>query len=204
MSLFLGPVHHLMHKRILYLDSQSEVLLNMGNRSGWVTPKEMFALDQLYPPMSEEPLENIIDTSNIHGWLASAVESAELRYAQTVRLLMDKNPEALPEMKETLEAFGRETAFDKLENAKEAFELLQDRLLDGMPCDFPFKVEQEGSKIVTWRLRVCPHTKYFEKLELPPALFYELRSALIKGLLFKSPDLQYLADGGSQFEIKKG
>lgn len=201
MSLFLGPIHHLMQARFLYTDAQTEALIDMARREHFVSEDAVKALDEAWPAAQNEPLENIIDATNIHGWLSAAVEGAESRFAKACELILDGHPERLEQMEQALETLGEDTAFPELQDAEEAWQYLQRRLLDGMPCDFPFQVTEESPEKVTWIVRACPHERFYGG---DSALFYTLRTALVKGLLSRSEALTYGRAADGSFAVTKG
>lgn len=203
MSLFLGPIHYLMQSRVLFLEQQTDALKALALREGWLAEEALAAVDEFCPRAAEAPLETIIDTSNIHGWLSAAVEGAETRFATVVTLILAEHPERLAALEACLTAQGEAAAFPALEDCEDVWQMLQQRLLDGMPCDFPFQMTEEGPAAVRWVLRQCPHERFFSEVPGGVATFYTLRTALVKGLLAASPSLSYrrLADGS--FEIVK-
>lgn len=204
MSLFLGPIHHLMQQRYLFTDAQTAALLDLAGEEGWISAEEKAALTEEYPEQDASALEEIIDSSNIHGWLSQAVEGAERRYAAAVRLVLDGKPERLPRMAEALEDLGRENALPAADDAETAWKLLQNRLLDGMPCDFPFEMQEEAPERVSWKLRACPHADYFAEVPGGSEVFYALRRGLVKGLLSDSPELHYDFTPEGIFALEKG
>ena len=72
MSAFLGPIHHVMYAKILLQDRIGEALLSHAEQQGWTTDLRT-AVDAAAPAAPDRPLEEIINASNIHGWLARAV-----------------------------------------------------------------------------------------------------------------------------------
>lgn len=204
MSLFLGPIHYLMQARILFTDAQTKALLELARRENFLSAEAVEQLNETYPAASDDPLETIIDTSNIHGWLSVSVSGAERRYARTAALILQDHPERLAALEQALEELGKETAFPEVQGADEAWKLLQQRLLDGMPCDFPFQVTEESAEAVRWQLRDCPHAAYFAEVPGGAKTFYELRAALVKGLLCRSPQLRYVIAENDTFAVQKG
>ena len=92
--------------------------------------------------MISEDLEEVIDQSNIHGWLHIAVSNVEIRFAYVIKKLLDKGI-SLKDIKKVAFEYG--TTFPKYEisSLQDAYELLMDILLDGLPCDVSISVIRE-------------------------------------------------------------
>ena len=69
MSEFLGPIHYMMYEKIKFQDKITNYLLD-GNTS---------EVDRINNPVSNEPLESLIDQDNIHGWLDYIIDVVENR-----------------------------------------------------------------------------------------------------------------------------
>ena len=74
MSLFLGRIHYIMYDKILF---QEEILDNLLNFLEEEKRNELKKdLDKEFP-LEKGNLEDIIDESNIHGWLNERVVRSE-------------------------------------------------------------------------------------------------------------------------------
>lgn len=181
MSAFLGPVHGKMYSRILYQDAMAQAMLELAEKNGW-TEGLREQVDTNAPAASPEPLETIIDQSNIHGWLSEAVANSERRFAMIVSGILSKHPERIDVLQRVMEELGRQYAMPEFGDAEQAFQAVHDILLDGMPCDFPFEITASDTETVTWRVKTCPHTAYWTE-ELSAKPYYLLRDAWVKGAL---------------------
>ena len=76
------------------------------------------------------------------------------------------------------------------QNAKEAYKILNDTLLDGMPCDHVNEIIEQDDESVRWRRTTDIHKKYWEEAQGDVGIYYELRELYINGLL-KGTDLGY-------------
>ena len=85
MSLFLGRIHYIMYDKILF---QEEVLNNLLDLLE--EDKRLEIKKDLYEnfPIEKGNLEDLIDSSNIHGWLNERVIRSENRLAKAVSLLL--------------------------------------------------------------------------------------------------------------------
>lgn len=116
MSENLGPIHYLMYEKIKFQDDITDFLMD-GNFS---------QID--YKPVSKKPLEEILDSENIHGFLQEKIDIVETRLAKALTLC--KNPS------EKLFDLGKSCAKDKdFSSFEKIFTDLNNYLLDGMPCD---------------------------------------------------------------------
>ena len=68
-------------------------------------------------------------------------------------------------------------------NAADAYKVISDCLLDGMPCDHANSVLEENEEKVIWKRNICVHTKYWEAVDGNISIYYNLREAFIRGLL---------------------
>lgn len=147
----LGPIHYMMYEKIKYQDQLTARLLAAD-------PELRGHLDHKLPPVPIDPLEQLIDQENIHGWLASRIDVVEgrLAFAQA----------NVTENLQIMRAAGRaaapaETAADEAE----LFEHLNLYLLDGMPCDRALAAvkNEEGDGLMLVQ-QVDTHRIYAEQL----------------------------------------
>lgn len=143
MSENLGPIHYMMYDKIKFQDEITNYLLE-GDTS---------KVDKINKPVSKEPLENLIDQDNIHGWLDSKIDVVEnrLNYA-----LNHSN-----NTKERMYEFGKINAKGKdFSNFNTLFTDLNMLLLDGMPCDrgLSAQVDEKGDLYLITNTNL--HSKY--------------------------------------------
>ncbi|WP_394019636.1 hypothetical protein [Anaerococcus cruorum] len=143
MSENLGPIHYMMYDKIKFQDEITSYLLE-GDTS---------KVDEINKPVSKEPLENLIDQDNIHGWLDSKIDVVEnrLNYA-----LNHSN-----NTKEKMYEFGKINAKGKdFSNFNTLFTDLNMLLLDGMPCDrgLSAQVDEKGDLYLITNTNL--HSKY--------------------------------------------
>lgn len=142
MSKTLGPIHYNMYEKIKFQDVITSFLMDGQTE----------IIDNKIPPVSNEPLETIIDQENIHGYLASKIDIVENRLSMALNL--SKNPE------EKLYNLGQKMSDNKNFNSyEELFSDLNMYLLDGMPCDngLSAMMGDDGLYLVT---NVNLHKKY--------------------------------------------
>ena len=87
MSAFLGPIHHwLFNKITLFEDLEKDTNRSVAAKYGDQALTIQNEAEEKYGAcIPELPLENLIDTNNIHGWLQNRISIAEKRQAETLK-----------------------------------------------------------------------------------------------------------------------
>lgn len=181
MSAFLGPIHFWLYNKIKMQEGLTNAICEAGEESGWKAlssdeQRQKFTVEEL------QPLESLIDVSNIHGWLQNRIDEAETRFAALVTAILREEPDRLPDIRDAAFRFGtanRKTA----ETAMDAYRLLDETLLDGMPCDNVNQVVQNEFDDYRWNRTQDLHGKYWTDPAAGPAVYYQIRESLIEGLL---------------------
>lgn len=162
-------------------------------------------LDAACGKLELRPLEEMIDESNIHGWLHEHVGITETRLAFLVTGLLKEDPARLAELKQAKQAavrFGEKHAVQEGVGADEAVRIIGDTLLDGMPCDNVNQVLESGTDKAVWRKMQCVHSEYWEQFGGDPAVYDTLREDIINGMLIYS-DLELCALGNNEYQISR-
>ena len=126
----------------------------------------------------------IIDLSNIHGWLHLAVSQVEIRFAYVVKTLLDLGV-SIEEIKSVVYKFGETFPNYKINSPKEAYELLMDTLLDGLPCDVSISIKKDEENQLIFLLHNDIHRQYFSEFDMENSIYHEIREAFVNGLLEK-------------------
>lgn len=192
MSAFLGPVHIKMYDRILFQDSMSEAFLDKYE-SKYNDTSIREDVNSLYPAAEKVALETIIDEGNIHGWLSEAVEICEKRFSFIVTASIKAHPVVIEEYEAIMMNMGIDYNKGKPETPIQAFTMIHDILLDGMPCDFPFQMLEENEEEVRWEVLKCPHSNYWNVGN--EDYYYQLRDAFVQGFL-EGSDLAHVRNNG--------
>ena len=201
MSAFLGPIHHVMYAKILLQDRISEALLSHAEQQGWTTDLRA-AVDAAAPAAPDRPLEEIINASNIHGWLARAVSGCETRLAAIAATILDGHPECLEPLTAAVYALGAAQTLPAQADAPAVFDAMTAVLLDGMPCDRPLQVQDSAADRVIWTVGTCPHAPYWENSSVGTGIYYTLRTALLSGML-QGTGYSYAQSANGTFTLKK-
>ena len=163
MSLFLGKIHYWLFNKILWFEALEKEMIKLAKEEG-------IDIDTLRKPIVEKygeetknlPLEEMIDTSNIHGWLQATIHSAEGRMAALTKIILEKegSKEALEKLYIAQGVLAanevRESGTD-LKTAPEIYNSINDYILDGMPCDRVNEVLSSSDTEVIWTRTICVH-----------------------------------------------
>lgn len=194
MSAVLGPIHHFMYGKIRCQEALIDAIIDTAKKNGWQMA-DGTNFDELTNP-EDRPLEDIIDLSNIHGWLTSHIDGPENRYAELVTGLLDGHAERFDTIRQTVYDFGRQHGAKAADTAQDAYRALTSALLDGMPCDRAVAVTDNEADHVAWRQVTDMHSDYWTEVGGDGKIYYKLRMALIDGMLADSP-WQAKQDGDS-------
>ncbi|AKL94252.1 hypothetical protein CACET_c07420 [Clostridium aceticum] len=204
MSAFLGPIHHWLFKKIqLFEELEKDILTALSNEAS----KEL--IHQLSDTIQEkyghfipqEPLEKLIDTDNIHGWLQRQISIVETRQAAMIKILLDKfGKEALKTIENVYEEQGKQLGLEafeekKVSNATFLYKELNNYLLEGMPCDNANNVIDAQEEKVQWQITNCLHRPYWEHVGMEAETMYHLRFIWIKAFIeHANPNYTYIVD----------
>ena len=187
MSLFLGNIHYWLYNKILWFEAiENQIIQTMNDQD-----KDMSALvkqinGQFGAPTGGKPLEEIIDNSNIHGWLQKRIESAELRQAALTTELLKRRPAYKTNLLKIYAEQGRVAAHEYTRTAdtpEEIFNVLNDFLLEGMPCDRVNEIIENSEDELLWRTTECLHKAYWNRVGGDVRNFYDFREAWMKAFV---------------------
>jgi len=201
MRAFLGPIHYWLYNKVNLQEELIDDIIRFAcdkNYDSNLAEK----LETQFGKLDKRPLEDIIDTSNIHGWLQGKIAISEYRLAYALTLLINKGCEVMDELKKVFYRWGQKHALEDGITALDAFKLLNDTLLDGMPCDWVNEVISESENEVKWKRTLCVHHKYWDEVNGDISNYYELREELIKGI-FANSNIIYQANGDSTFSLTR-
>lgn len=199
MSLFLGKIHYWLFNKVLWFEGLEGKIIELAKNEGLDVEKLAVEINMKYgEKLPDKNLEDMIDTSNIHGWLQSKIHSAEGRMAVWTNIILNNNKDSLLEMKKIYIEQGisaAKEAKDKLSDitAENIFNSMNDYILDGMPCDRVNEVLNSNSEIVEWKRRICVHKELWEKEGVSVDIFYNLRNEWINSFVLEvSSDYEYV------------
>lgn len=143
--------------------------------------------------LDKRPLEEIIDGTNIHGFLAQRIQEVEETLAQLVEEIADKGQ--FEDLLVFMEDKGRN---ENLEAKPQAvFAHMTNHYLDGMPCDRVVELVSQEEDAWTWILREDVHGQYWQD----PTKYWALREAYLQGLAQAASCGVQIQ--GRKYEVKK-
>jgi hypothetical protein len=192
MSAFLGKIHYWLFNKILWFEGLEKDIINLAKEQGLDVELLIKEINGKYGyPIPKKPLEEIIDTSNIHGWLQSRINSAEGRMASwTTKLLNTDDKDIIKGkleniyIKQGIKAAKelKETGI-KHNTAVDIFNSINDYILDGMPCDRVNEVVVSEEDNIQWKRRICVHSDIWKAENGDVDYFYTLRSLWVKAFV---------------------
>ncbi|MDD7267453.1 MAG: hypothetical protein SPL15_08305 [Lachnospiraceae bacterium] len=181
MSAFLGTIHHWLYNKILFQEGLTSCL---AGTAGSAAASELLAkATELFGEPESGELADIIDPTNIHGWLQERVAMVEARLAYVVTSMLGDAPKKLTALTEQAAAYGRSQAANAEQTAEGAYRLLENTLLNGMPCDHVNRIVEQDEASLTWEQTKDIHAAYWQQMDGDPAWYTRLREAVIEGLL---------------------
>ncbi|NLM03460.1 MAG: hypothetical protein GX214_00345 [Clostridiales bacterium] len=192
MSAFLGPIHHWLFRKINLFETLEKNIVTAisekydEDKTIEITKNTQREYEEFIP---EKPLEELIDESNIHGWLQNKISIAELRQAATIKEIINTfGNEAISIIKdiykEQATSIGKEVANSgKATNAIELYQELNNYLLEGMPCDNVNNVISSSPEELKWQITQCLHKPYWDHVGMNSDTMYDLRHVWIKSFV---------------------
>lgn len=197
MSLFLGPIHYWLYNKIELQNRITENIIKSLN-----IEEIRKDLDEKYGYLDNKPLEDMIDTQNIHGWLQEKVNVVENRLAYVTKYALDKDIKNIDKIKEIFFNFGRDIKIDNKEDAQVIFKAIDDNLLDGMPCDRAKNVLDKNQDFISFERRICVHKKYWDNINIDINIYYDFVDSFINGIL-EDTKFIFVKENDNIFSIKK-
>ena len=183
MSAFLGPIHHWLYNKIQIQGSIVEGILRLNEKEDLLSLNLRYLLDEKFGESETRPLGEVIDESNIHGWLQEQVSIVEYKLAEAVTMVLNQNKDYYEKLETIFQQVGEEFAIEADLTLPEIYKEISDRLLDGMPCDRANSLVSENEDEVVWKREVCVHSEYWLRVGGNVRYYYQLRDTFMKGLL---------------------
>ena len=201
MSAFLGPIHSWLFHKIKFQDELVQSILEFVHSKNYQV--ELLAqIDYRYGVLESGELADIIDESNIHGWLQERITIVENRLAFLITVVTDEHPERIMDINDAVYEFGRNHAVEGGISLKEAYGYLDNILLNGMPCDRVNEIASETDECITWVQTVDIHAPYWQMIHGNIEYYYAIRESLVVGMLENSGISYQQTDDGT-FELRK-
>ena len=194
MSAFLAPIHTWVFNKILLAEELESNLKKAyidkyGDNAKYVIEK---LISYGSPIDTTQNIEDIIDVSNIHGWLQDKISKVETRMAYIVTQMIRKNEKEAENIArecfiEQGKSVGETSRAKEMPGSpEEVFNALNNYLLEGMPCDRVTRPIKSEYDIFEWETISCIHKSYWETVEGDVNIFYNLRHEWIKAFVENS------------------
>lgn len=185
MSLYLGKIHYWLYNKISWFENLEKEIINFAKSKK--LPVEQWNEENISkygPPTKNKPLEEIIDISNIHGWLQNKIHAAETRQAVLITAILKENEEYKKDLIDIFTKQGKKCALEYRERNKpicveDMYNALNDYILEGMPCDRVNVILESDENQIIWKTNKCLHSSYWEFVGGKVENFYNLRGAWI-------------------------
>ena len=176
----LYPVHYKMYEKILLWNELTDELAKSPSSGG---QRMLSKMNAKFGSLTEGSLERAIGESDIHDWLKNKIALVEGRLAFLVTQSKRQDSCAVLKLKERAFAFGRNKALPAGLNAQEAFDLLDGRLLDGLPCEMANEVVAKTETRVSWVQVENVHGDYWAQNGGDVSDYEEIRQSFVDGML---------------------
>lgn len=199
MSAFLAPIHFMVYGKNQLQEQLIAVIADKAVAEGWKTEAEVAE----YVHRETQPLENIIDLANIHGWLSANIDDVEHRLAALVTEILFGHPERQEVLEDLAYEEGAKQAAGEGLEAGEVFQYMTTHLVDGMPCDGVNMMRDQSADTFRWDKMADVHSRYWTEVEGSPAVYNALRSRFVEGMLEKTGYEVYSSNGVNYVLQKK-
>lgn len=200
MSKFLGPIHHwLFNKITLYESVESDIIEKIEKKLNISLSDITYELQsKIGAKIPKKPLEELIDTNNIHGWLQNKITLAETRQAALITFVVNKyGKEGISIIKDCYKNQAIESGKNAKSNydvtsAPNIYKVLNNYILDGMPCDTVNNITVNENNKLEWRVLNCLHKEYWINVSGDLDILYELRKIWITHFIQSAnPNYEY-------------
>lgn len=172
MSATLGPIHFWLYAKIDNQEQLTRAIAELAEEKGWIDSSRPYV-------KTLEPLEDVIDTANIHGWLQEQITDAETRYACLVSLILSKHGERLKQLYQSARKFGEHHAVEAV-SPEAIYKAFDDFFVNGMPCDRINAVTDTAADHLSWEMTQDIHAPYWNGDTAP---YYAIRRSVMEGML---------------------
>lgn len=200
MSRFLAPIHFWLFNKVkLHEELEKDIIKgfkdNFGDEINIIEDSNIKRYGERIP---DKPLEELIDTNNIHGWLQGNIKIAETRQAAILADLLEKYKEnGVLLAKNIYERNGislgedAKTRYD-VSNPKSIYDALNNYILNGMPCDNVNSIKISEEDYMEYIEVQCLHKGYWKEAGADLKTMYDLRHTWTGAFVSAAnPDFKY-------------
>ncbi|NTV78135.1 MAG: hypothetical protein HGA25_03070 [Clostridiales bacterium] len=117
--------------------------------------------------------------------------------------MVKNKPSVIGQLEEIFYKKGQEKSPKvKSDNAQDAYKIINDCLLDGMPCDHVNQSVEAGPDLMIWDQTENIHKKYWDEVEGDIELYQKLRERFMMGTLAGS-NLVFESRETNQYSIRR-
>lgn len=172
MSAFLGHIHYWLFKKIRLVIEREELIFQKAFKICGCTAEELRSQvwETYGQPLPPTDLAELIDHTNIHGWLQRQIQIAESREAAFAGALIENCGQMARELLEESFAAHGLTSGEQAKNqgkysadsAEGIYQAMQDYFLSGMPCDQLTTVTVSTPVQLDWEANACLKQRTWE------------------------------------------
>lgn len=203
MSRFLAPIHFWLFNKIkiheaLERDIEEGFKTKYGDVVTDIVNKN---ISQYGDRLESDQLDEIIDESNIHGWLQKNISVVETRQAAILGdLFSEFGEEAIGLARDIFKSnalANAEVAKTEMtiDSPEDVYKSINNYILDGMPCDNAGRVTRSDEDVLESVQNTCLHIVYWKTAGVDVDKMYDLRTlwidTFVSGL---SDDFKYTLD----------
>jgi len=181
MSQFLAPIHQWLFKKIKIMESIEKAIIQTEFNEQEQTAVMSELAERTGEYLNNVPLADLIDHDNIHMWLQNKITMVESRQSFLIKDLLAKDSDVLTNVRKVYSNFGKqlgaEAASEKPQDADKLFQLLNNYILEGMPCDRVNVVTDKSESNLDWRTERCVHADNWVKGGTDVEVYYQLRAS---------------------------
>ena len=191
MSESLAQIHHWLFNKIKIVNNRENLIMQSFPDDADIVESVREMVSQSIGGSSfNQELEQIIDHSNIHQWLARQINLVEAREAYIIKELMNMMDH---DIRVTIEeifkkdgfSYGKEAVtFSKgVSTAPELYQTLNDYYLNGMPCDKCDIVKQISPNIMIWENEQWQQQANWQRVGVNSSLMEEFYLSWLKSFI---------------------
>jgi len=186
MSEFLAPIHTWLFNKVKLAQDLEEniVKLHIDKYSEEALKVQKEAISLYGDYIENKPLENLIDVSNIHGWLQQKIKEVESRSSYIITKYYEiYNEESKKITERAYVDQAKECAKNennKVDSPENVYISLNNYILSGMPCDRASSVTQRNEDYLVYEQHGCIHKANYELGKANLEYLYELKDLWVK------------------------
>ena len=185
--------------KIQILDAIVGEMIGFGVQYGLDTLPDTVDLSSGAVP--EGNYEDIIDPSAPHQYLSMYTKIAEARFACVVTEMLRADKRFYSGIVEICRSFPKRlVSIEGKLNAPNAYNLFNQIVLDGMPCDETREILTMTEDKVEWIKKIDTHAPAWEKCSGDLNQFYILQTAFVEGL-FEGTGIKYTNENNKKFSL---